>query len=612
MFVFSKYLRLFFLSLFISLFYGGCTAPTVEFTENMRLNRLVSELYLQVNEHLNATNLRLVLTAQKHDDEPCYDFYIKDTLGNSLAMFQGGHIEHYRIIRFSECDKSGVSGYMVVDWKELSDAAKESITFNDKMKETVYDLSCSPTINRFVHSKNIYVSSSQGNDSNTGLSETDPLRSVKVAQYYGKNILLKCNDVFYESVSLDGISLSSYGNGERPIVCGWKRLKREYARNAWQEGILIDNVWHDKKGTHIWRLDMTQPEFEGMMSSSSCNNNIGLIFDNETKQMHGRKCQFLYKKGDIEPVYSQNNTYLKNNFDFCQCPKISKIDSDDYKYLYMKLDHNPGIYDFSFSTYATGFVLKNATVENVRVEGFGCHGIACGSNVSVTNCEIEYIGGSQYIYDYPEWCRLGNGVEFYVSSTLKNAYVANNFISHTFDCATTIQASNRNDAWAENIVFEKNKIMNCRQAFEHFLNNTDSKTGKILDYVNCKFVGNVCLDLGNNGFSSPELRDACILSYEKEDKKSIEISNNIFFGSNYYCGRNYSKRIHDNEVYVYENQYLNDYHFATPYPVIKAKDPTAVLKYKNRVSDKSDITVMKRGSASSKNLRAKVLKNISK
>ena len=611
MFVLSKYLRLFFLTIFISLFYGGCTAPTAEFTENTRLNRLVTELYLQVDEHLNATGLRLVLTAQMHKDEPCYDFCIKDTLGNSLAISKGNPMENYRIIRFSECDKSGVSGYMIVDRKELSDVAKDSVSINDKLKETVFDLSCSPTINRFVHSKNIYVSSSQGKDSNTGLSETEPLQSIKVALYYGKNILLKCDDVFYESVSLDGISLSSYGKGGRPIVSGWKRLKKEYAKSAWQEGELINNVWHNKKGTQIWRLDMTQPEFEGMMSSPF-KNNIGLIFDNETKQMYGHKCQFLYKNGGAEPVYSQNDTYLKNNFDFCQCSKINKINSDDYKYLYMKLDHNPGIYDFSFSTYATGFVLKNANVENVRIEGFGCHGIACGSNVSVTNCEIEYIGGSQYIYDNPVWNRLGNGIEFYVSSTLKNAYVANNLICHTFDCATTIQASNRKDAWAENIVFEKNKIMNCRQAFEHFLNNTDSKTGKILDYVNCKFVGNVCLDLGINGFSSPELRDACILSYEKEDKKSIEISNNIFFGSNYYCGRNYSKHIHDNEVYVYEDQYLNDYHFATPYSVIKANAPVSVLNYKKRVSDKSNITVMKRGSASSKNLRSKVLKMILK
>lgn len=258
----------------------------------------------------------------------------------------------------------------------------------------------------------------------------------------------------------------------------------------------------------------------------------------------------------------------------------------------MYLDSNPNELDLSFSTYSHGFSITNTSVSNIRVEGFSCHGFSCGSNVKIEECEIEYIGGAQQLR-LPYWIRFGNGVEIYLSKKKSNCRVLNNVISHVFDCATTIQGSDSKDAFPENIIFEKNRISECRQAFEHFLNNVDSKTGALLDYVNCKFVNNVCINNGENGFSSPEKRDACILSYEKKVAKNLEISNNVFWGSNFYYGRNKASVFENNHIYYFEDQYVY-------YP--SSDDSEAKSTFKKKDASSNVFVKMKRGSIESKSI----------
>ena len=377
--------------------------------------------------------------------------------------------------------------------------------------------------------KVFYVSSSAGNDSNDG-SEERPFQhlSCKKIPASGATIKLKSGDVFYENIKLNGNDLTSYGSGPKPVLSGWKIGKTE--KIGWEEGKLVKGRWVPKKGTHVWRLDMEQENFGGRnKSSQQYENNIGMIVDVTNNVMHGHKCEYLYKEDCKDPnIHAQRNTYLKNNFDFAQTSKSKeKPQPSDYRYLYMYLDHDPSKYKFKFSTYGHGIVVKNANVKGLRVEGFGCHGMTCGSNASISDCEIDYVGGAQQI-GHAAWARFGNGVEFYISKTLKNGKVFNNYISHTFDCGTTIQGSKHPGAYAEDIVFEKNIISNCRQAFEYFLNNSDKE--KNYDCVGCAFRNNVCIDSGDNGFVSPEMRDTHILSYQKKYSSSIVIEGNVFIG----------------------------------------------------------------------------------
>src|SRR4051812_31396451 len=80
--------------------------------------------------------------------------------------------------------------------------------------------------------KVIYVSSSQGSDSNTGLTPAAPVRSLAQASSLARNasgdqILLKRGDTWYESFGMwiksgrsadEPMVIGAYGSGSRPTV----------------------------------------------------------------------------------------------------------------------------------------------------------------------------------------------------------------------------------------------------------------------------------------------------------------------------------------------------------------------------------------------------------
>lgn len=393
-------------------------------------------------------------------------------------------------------------------------------------------LGCSCMVNAGEEQKVYYVSSSLGDDENDG-SENRPFKTIACPKIprEGVTIKLKCGDYFYENVVLKGNNMTSYGEGPKPVVCGWKYLPKSKA--LWSEGMLKDGNWIKKKGTCVWRLDMTQDGFWGRTSvQEKYINNVGLIMDVENNIMHGHKCEFLYKYECNDPnIHAQRNTYLQKNFDFAQTSHYGKgkIKESDYNYLYMYLDHDPSIYNLKFSTYGFGINTKDATITNIRVEGFSAHGFTCGSNVTISQCEVDYVGGGQQT-TYLRWARYGNGIEFYISKKSENSHVFNNKISHTFDCATTIQGEGRIGAYPSNIIIENNLIINCRQAFEYFLNNYDKEKNINYDCEKCYFRNNICINSGENGFDSPEMRDTHILSYQRRYTSSMIIENNVFIG----------------------------------------------------------------------------------
>lgn len=384
--------------------------------------------------------------------------------------------------------------------------------------------------------KIVYVSSSSGNDMNSGLYEDEPLKTITAALRKAKKIRLRSGDVFYENVLCHNVTIDSYGMGVKPVISGFKHLKRDTGK--WEEGITENENWYRRKGTNIWRIKLSGDYFTGrIVGDTPFLNNIGIIINNETGETYGNKCQYL-KPGDCPRPYmgGQSNTYLQRNFDYFQNSKWGKkVDfrNDDFDFLYLYLDHSPDVYNFLFSTYGNAFYLSNATVKDIKVQGFSCHGFSCGSNVNIIGCEIDLIGGAQQI-GYKNWVRYGNGIEFYISEKKVNGYIAGNVISRTFDCAVTIQGSNHIGAYPKNIVIEKNLIKNCRQAFEYFLNNKKDEGSTAVDCEDCVFRKNVCIDSGENGFNAPEMRDTHILSYQKIAPSSMLIKDNVFIGGKGY------------------------------------------------------------------------------
>lgn len=418
-----------------------------------------------------------------------------------------------------------------------------------------------------------YVSSSLGDDSNPGtlVSPKRTIRSITEINKSNLVIRLKCGDTFYESIrELSNTTITSYGDGERPILCGFK--------------VLVDTVAWTYAGDSIWKLDMSNEKlFKGFQRSSATDkdrmNDIGCIYDITNDKIYGH----LVNKKDL----------LKNDGDLFTSDhhKLEEITSNTFDYLYLRYHSNPNtIGPLAFSIYESGvFLLQNCTIRNIAIVGFGRCGICNLRNCIIDNCVLDIIGGSIQI-GYKYWVRHGNGIELYDTSF--NDSIINNNISRTYDCGVTIQALG-NIRNPKNIFFRNNKLYHCRQAFEHFMNPSDTLRNP--QYINCDFSYNICYEMGENEFSTPQIRDANILNHERFSRP-ITIKNNIFYGAPYHCGYKFADGIANNLVYIWKGQYLNHYHAIRNYPTIYANKASDIENYRKRTGDNSDIIILERGS----------------
>lgn len=417
-----------------------------------------------------------------------------------------------------------------------------------------------------------YVSSSLGSDENNGLSEKSPFQTISKAPKSNAVIKLKAGDVFYESIfDLKNCTVSAYGTGDKPVVCGFKTVKPAQKYEAWTS-----------YGNDVWRIDLTKLEdFSGFFKAVHIVNNIGVLYCKNEDLVYGH----MVKSKDL----------LKDEGDFfVSDERLSKnVNSETYRYLYLKHHENPGVHgEWSFSCRAFGiYNLNGCHISDIKVQGFSGNGIWGITNTKVERCELDLIGGAIQLDTY-EWVRFGNGVEFYMDRELKNCEIRNCHFSRIYDCGATIQLNKSAKVKFQpvSIKFIDNVFVNCRQGFEHFLPPE-------LSYQDCAFSNNIIFNAGDNGFNSPEKRDAAFLSYESIDRNDLLISDNTIFGSPFYCGKHFTKNMKGNVVYIYDDQYLTSYHFDASFPVISAKDKESVAQYQKVTNDgNTEFVVMERNS----------------
>lgn len=436
----------------------------------------------------------------------------------------------------------------------------------------------------------LYISSSRGDDNNDGKSADKPFKTIREAiKKTGKNglrIRLKCGDLFFENITgLSNCIIESYGKGDKPLLCGFKILKHP---DAWEAD--------SEKG--VWKLDLSnETDFTGYSLESASDrlyfNNIGCIYDSPNDKVYGH---LVKSKGA-----------LKSNGDIFTSSLYKKEDVK-FRYLYFKYDQNPKVLgNICLSTYNHGISNMNrCVIRNIVIIGFARHGICNINRTQIRNCDVDIIGGSIQI-GYKNWVRYGNGIECWISSSslVCDNTISNCTISRTYDSGSTIQGRGKKLNSPCRIRFTRNKFIYCRQAFEHFLADVD---GENVDYIDCTFSDNLCFMMGQNQFNSPEKRDASLLSYDKENK-SILISNNMFYGASYYCGKAFGI-LKKNTVYIYKGDYLNYYHGQKNYPTIYANDEKSIETYRLYTHDNSRIYIIDEKSNFDKKMRKKILEEI--
>lgn len=422
-----------------------------------------------------------------------------------------------------------------------------------------------------------YVSSSEGSDVNDGHTPDRPLKTLNCPKIRKENsrIYLKRGDVFYENITeIYSCIIDSYGIGDRPIICGFRKLKKT------GEWVNIRN--------NIWQLDMFDTaNFSGYPFSRENDNrleplnNIGFIYDEGSGELHGHLVSSLSKLEKRWDIFTS------------EIHQTNELQPETYRYVYLYHENPNNLTELCFPVFRRGvFYAENCSIRNITIRGFGWHGFHAARNTVLEKCVIDMIGGAVQV-GLPFWVRFGNGVEFWIdeSGFCTNNLIQDCWISRTYDCGATIQGQGENMTNVVSIKFLNNTFYHCRQAFEHFLKPTDLSDPK---YIDCEFSNNICLEMGVNEFETPEIRDANILSYESKNCL-VKIQNNLFFGSNHYCGERWSENMSNNIIYIYEDQYLNNYHGSYNYPVIYARNESDIQAYRDRFGDwSSEIYLMKR------------------
>lgn len=310
-----------------------------------------------------------------------------------------------------------------------------------------------------------YYISPKGDDTNDGLSPATAWRTLDNLQLTGR--FSTCDVVLFERGAVyrghipmvSGVSYGAYGVGAKPAIYG---SPRNYADPS---------LWEKTEREHVWKLDVGVDL-----------NDIGnIVFD------HGKVCASDGKRIENK---------LTTDFQFYHDTERG------YVYLYLS-EGNPGeLYGdievcskkHIMGPLIRGGKLTNITIDNLCIKYGGAHGIVFGvaENITITNCEVGYIGGSMMNADV----RYGNGIEF--NSHVTNARVESNWVYQCFDAGYTNQGQG---AKHTDLLVKDNLIEYCNYNIEIYGSYVD-KDGTIKGLLkNCLYEGNV-LRFAGYGFGT--------------------------------------------------------------------------------------------------------------
>ncbi len=272
---------------------------------------------------------------------------------------------------------------------------------------------------------NIYYISYRGNDLNDGKSTETPWKTLRKLSYAleikeGDAVLFERGGVYRGGIKcINGVYYGAYGEGDKPAIYG---SEKNYAKSSWKA--YSDNIWVS--------LDYIT--------------DAGIIVFN-----HGELA------GDRKTAVSQ----LSENGDY-YCEDNGQI------YLYMDKQPAEKFTSIEIGRDAHIFTIArdghDITIDNITMKyggAMGVQGSSGSTNITVTNCEIGWIGGS-YLRDADK-ARYGNGIEFW--EACDNIYVENNWIYQIYDSGFTHQGNDKEVGFvAKNILFTKNLVEYCNFA----------------------------------------------------------------------------------------------------------------------------------------------------
>ncbi len=387
-----------------------------------------------------------------------------------------------------------------------------------------------------------YISSSEGNDGNDGLSPERAWKTIKKLNSAdipnGSVVLFKRGDEwrlddYMEATtntpnwiyikSKTNVIYSAYGEGAKPVLNGSPHNAAEYGTwtqtdvaNVWEYSVIYNNV-------------------------TDVQNDVGniLFINNGEVVKCGRK---LIANCNFTPDFKGTKEGLAANYEFWFNTENCKV------YLY----YDKGNPAENFDTIEIAVRINTmrvhggsgVTIDNITFKYGGAHGIetASTSNLKITNCEFTWIGGGVYSYagsNNGEVARYGNGVE--LNWGTNTVLVENNYVYQLYDAGLTHQHDSNSPTIGVckiyDITYKGNVIEKCQYGIEMFV-KTSQVEGSYMDGI--EITENIILYSGY-GFGYDD-RDSWggkwgsgeathikgSVSSSVDGKGSVTIENNIF------------------------------------------------------------------------------------
>ena len=396
-----------------------------------------------------------------------------------------------------------------------------------------------------------YYVSSTGSDDNDGKSPDTPWKSTERVNREplkpGDGVRFKRGELFRGGINArEGVTYAAYGEGEKPRIYGW--VENLASPDLWEIYDGEANIYkYTKKITDCGTLVFNDDECVSRKLIPSYIGGKFVCRDDESRpfDMRGEMTQDL----DVFTHYTERlSTEPSKGENF----PVPVIDGDSYGELYLRCDRgNPGEVFSSIEAVANTRIVRVAANDNVRVDNlcmkYACFAVSAGGEcirgLTVTNCEIGYVGGNVQHYkgtdpNYPKGkrgtvTRFGNAIEIYGgcdSYTVSDCYIYQSYdagITHqNTTCGSLVKMTN--------IVYKNNLIENCVYSVEYFLEKNMGDTESYMD--NIEICGNI-LRLSGYGWGQQRHNvdtPAHIKGWSYENTaRNFKIHHNIFDRSAY-------------------------------------------------------------------------------
>ncbi len=303
-----------------------------------------------------------------------------------------------------------------------------------------------------------YISSRNGNDNQDGKSPNTAWKTIAAYREHsaqiqaGDIVLFERGGVYRGEIIertvlplISGVNYGAYGVGAKPAIYGSK------------QNYIGLGSWKKTDKEHIWMCS------EEISSDAGC---------------------MVFNHGQAVGVKRLKESDMKSNFEFYH--------DLDTKTLYLYMDCNPALNFYDIEICENSYmVLGNAgshdiQIDNLTLKYSGGHAVRFhpdAENISITNCEIGFIGGSLQLPG--KNIRYGNGIEFW--NGCKNLTIKNNWIYQIYDAGFTHQGGADAEGGCytqEQILFAGNLVEYCSFSLEYWAGNPDKDVLKNITYEN--------------------------------------------------------------------------------------------------------------------------------